>query len=105
MTATEAGIVDAPTNVKEMVKVACAVFEGRATARDKSCSVRKADASDYLQTRSLQATGDIIAVSDGVLDAEKPSELVPDVADRDVRPVPSALHRIGSRSHASAVLS
>lgn len=64
-TTTKAGHVDAPTIVKGVVRVVDAVFEDRSIAKERSGSVRCADAPDFVQTSSSEATGDTDSVLNG----------------------------------------
>lgn len=105
MNAIRAGIVDAPTIAKEVVRVADTVYESRSIAKDRAGLVFSADAAGYLRTRSSRATGDNDAVPDGELVVEKHSKLVTNVVGEDARPVPSEVPRSASQPLVSMVSS
>lgn len=105
MIATTAGNAHEPTNHNELVKVSGAVSEVKSLAKDRNVLICSADPPDSLRTCSSQATGDIIAVLDGGLFADKHSRLAADVVGEDARSVPCEVHSNGSRSHAITALS
>lgn len=80
------------------------VSDCKSIARDRSGVNRDTDALVFLRSHSSQTTGDIEVVTKEKQIAEKPSDLMANVAGESAHPVPLQVHRSGARSHASVDL-